>query len=140
MLPDDPPTATLDDRASDAWLADDARALRHQEAARAVLEGPDQVAFAAVTGADEIVVAKGRAAVTPGADPWLGVTDVWVHPDHRRRGLAAVVLDALLGWAAEQGAGTAYLQARQDNAGALALYDRLGFARHHSYRYLRAPG
>jgi ribosomal protein S18 acetylase RimI-like enzyme len=140
LLPADPARVALDDRASDGWLADDRRALRNLEAARAVLEGPDEVAFASVTDDAGSVVAKGRGAVTAGTDPWLGITDVWVHPDHRRRGLAAVVLDALLGWAAEQGAATAYLQARQDNAAALALYERLGFTRHHSYRYLRAPG
>ncbi len=138
LRPADPPAIRIDDRASDDWLADDERALRHRDAARAVLEGPEQVAFAAVREA-EVVVAKGRAALSPGADPWLGITDVWVHPGHRRRGLAVVVLEALLGWAAERGAATAYLQARQDNAAALALYDRLGFTRHHSYRYLRAP-
>jgi ribosomal protein S18 acetylase RimI-like enzyme len=139
LLPGDPPPVWIDDRASDAWLADDERALRHREAAHAVLEGPEQVAFAAVTEAD-VVVAKGRGALSPGTDPWLGITDVWVHPDHRRRGLAAVVLESLLDWAAEQGTATAYLQARQDNVAALTLYERLGFTRHHSYRYLRAPG
>ncbi len=138
LLPADPPPVRLDDRADDAWLADDQRALRHLEAARAVLEGPEQVAFAGITEHGS-VVAKGRGALSPGADPWLGITDVWVDPASRRRGLAAVVLRSLLAWAAERGAATAYLQARQDNAAALALYDRLGFVRHHSYRYLRAP-
>ncbi|HET6563632.1 MAG TPA: GNAT family N-acetyltransferase [Marmoricola sp.] len=138
LLPAEPPPVLLDDRASEAWLADDQRALLHREAAHAVLEGPDAVAFATLAEGG-VVVAKGRGALTPGDDPWLGITDVWVHPSHRRRGLAAVVLHALFGWAAERGAATAYLQARQDNAGALALYGRLGFSRHHSYRYLRAP-
>ena len=138
LLPPAPPPVTVDGRASDAWLADDERALRHRDAARAVLEGPGQVAFASVDEAG-VVVAKGRGALSPGSDPWLGISDVWVHPGHRRRGLAAVVLASVLGWAAEQGAATAYLQARQDNTAALALYERLGFTRHHSYRYLRAP-
>jgi ribosomal protein S18 acetylase RimI-like enzyme len=138
LLPEAAPIVTIDDRAGDAWLADDERALRHREAARAVLEGPELVAFASVAEAGA-VVAKGRGALTPDTDPWLGITDVWVHPDHRRRGLAAVVLAALFAWAAERGAATAYLQARQDNAAALALYERMGFSRHHSYRYLRAP-
>jgi ribosomal protein S18 acetylase RimI-like enzyme len=43
---------------------------------------------------------------------------------------------ALVGWGAERGATTAYLQVLADNAPALALYDRLGFATHHAYRYL----
>jgi N-acetylglutamate synthase len=61
---------------------------------------------------------------------------VWVSPDHRRRGLGLVVMAGLLGWAAERGATTAYLQVRGDNPAALALYDRLGFRAHHTYRYL----
>ena len=43
---------------------------------------------------------------------------------------------ALLEWGAEQGATTAYLQVLGDNAPALALYEGLGFATHHAYRYL----
>jgi ribosomal protein S18 acetylase RimI-like enzyme len=45
----------------------------------------------------------------------------------------------LVGWAAERGAATLYLQTRGDNPGALALYDRLGFVTHHTYRYLTVP-
>ena len=48
-------------------------------------------------------------------------------------------MDAMLDWAAERGAATAYLQVRGDNAPALALYATLGFRTHHTYRYLAAP-
>jgi GNAT superfamily N-acetyltransferase len=137
LLPATTPTTTLHDRVSDAWLADDSRATAHVAAATAVLEGPADVAFLLVGGADGTAVAKGRAALS-GHD-WVGITDVWVSPDHRRRGLAATVVHGLLGWAAELGATTAYLQVRDDNHGALALYDRLGFSRHHGYRYLAPP-
>ena len=60
LLPAEPPLVEIGSRANDAWLADDKRALDHREAARAVLEGPELVAFAAITEAD-VVVAKGRA-------------------------------------------------------------------------------
>jgi ribosomal protein S18 acetylase RimI-like enzyme len=46
---------------------------------------------------------------------------------------------ALLEWAAERGATTAYLQVRGDNTPGLALYAALGFRTHHTYRYLAAP-
>lgn len=124
---------TVSDRATGAWLADDDRARRHRDAAVAVLEGPDEVAF--VTAGDP-VVAKGRVSHV---DDWAGITDVWVSPEQRRRGLAAEVVRELVGWAAERGATTAYLQVRGDNPAALALYDRLGFGIHHEYRYLLAP-
>jgi ribosomal protein S18 acetylase RimI-like enzyme len=133
LLPADPPTARTTDRLTPEWLASDDRAREHGEDARAVLEGPDQVGFVHV---GDPLVARGRVACRGDE---AGITDVWVSPHHRRRGLATVVLAELLGWAAERGARTAYLQVRADNPGALALYARLGFSTHHAYRYLAAP-
>ena len=66
----------------------------------------------------------------------VGFRGIEVAPAHRRRGLGLTVMAALLGWGAEQGATTAYLQVLGDNAPALALYERLGFTTHHTYRYL----
>jgi N-acetylglutamate synthase len=126
-------SATVEPSASDAWLADDQRALRAPEAARAVLEGPADVGFVTV---GTPLVAKGRVSL---AGDWAGITDVWVSPDHRRQGLALIVMAALVEWAAERGASTAYLQTRGDNPAALALYERLGFVTHHTYRYLTPP-
>jgi N-acetylglutamate synthase len=140
LLPADTPGVTHSDHASPAWLADDERALQHRDAAVAVLEGPAAVRFVSVTAPDGTVVAKGRAALSERTDVWAGISDVWVSPEERRRGLGAVVLDRLLGWGAEEGATTAYLQVRLDNRGALALYERLGFVAHHRYRYLRFSG
>ena len=80
--------------------------------------------------------ASGVASV---AGDWAGFRSIEVDPDHRRRGLGLAVMAALVGWAAEQGATTAYLQVLGDNAPALALYGRLGFAEHHRYRYLAQP-
>ena len=42
----------LTEQVSEAWLASDDRALAHREAALAVLEGPEQVTFAAVADTD----------------------------------------------------------------------------------------
>jgi N-acetylglutamate synthase len=137
--PADPPPVLVERTAGPGWLADDERTLSYGAAARAVLEGPDEVGFVSVLLDDE-VIAKGRAACAhDGGEDWVGISNVWVSPDHRRRGLALVVMAALLEWGAERGATTAYLQTRGDNPGALALYDRLGFVTHHAYRYLRAP-
>ncbi len=99
-----------------------------------VVAGPDTVALAAVgpEGADG-PVAIGRGVVT---GDWLGLSAVEVLPSRRREGLARRVVDALLGWGAEQGARSAYLQTMPDNVGALALYEPYGFVTHHQYRYL----
>jgi len=67
---------------------------------------------------------------------WVGLRSVEVTPDRQRQGLGLAVVAALLGWGAERGATTAYLQVLGDNGPALALYARLGFRTHHAYRYL----
>lgn len=129
-LPETTPAVSVGTAATSAWLANDDRALAHRDAALAVLEGPQEVAFVSV---GTPVVAKGRVSCE---GDWAGITDVWVSPDHRRQRLGFVVLEAMLDWAAERGATTAYLQVRGDNRPGLALYDALGFRTHHTYRYL----
>lgn len=136
VLPGSPPEVEVADRAAAAWLANDDRAKAHHDDALLVLEGPPQVGFVSVPGPHGTVLAKGRVAVD---GDWAGITDVWVSPDHRRRGLASVVMAAILEWAGERGATTAYLQVRGDNPAGLAVYGRLGFRTHHAYRYLAAP-
>ncbi len=79
--------------------------------------------------------ASGVAAVD---GDWAGFRTIEVAADRRREGLGLAVMSELIGWAAEQGATTAYLQVLGDNAPALALYERLGFVEHHRYRYLAA--
>ena len=81
--------------------------------------------------------ASGVAAVE---GDWAGFRTIEVAPERRREGLGVAVMAALVEWAAEQGATTAYLQVLGDNAPARALYGRLGFVEHHHYRYLAAPG
>jgi ribosomal protein S18 acetylase RimI-like enzyme len=136
LVPSDAPPVDVASTASDAWLANDSRALRSLSTARAVLEGPAEVGFVTVGPTPDDVWAKGRVSTS---DDWAGITDVWVDPARRRGGLALVVMQELVRWVGERGATTTYLQTRGDNAAALALYDRLGFVTHHEYRYLAAP-
>jgi ribosomal protein S18 acetylase RimI-like enzyme len=143
LLPTAPPTVTVTATASPAWLANDDRARSHLEDAVAVLEGPAAVGFAVVPSPVSDPLSPGTAAAKGRVSchgDWAGITDVWVSPEHRRQGLGSVVMAALLRWAAERGATTAYLQVRGDNPVALALYAALGFRTHHTYRYLAAPG
>ena len=81
-------------------------------------------------------VASGIAAY---ANDWVGFRSIEVDPFHRRHGYATSIMAALIEWGAEQGASTAYLQVLGDNQPGLALYGRLGFGLHHSYRYLATP-
>ncbi|HEY9472719.1 MAG TPA: GNAT family N-acetyltransferase [Mycobacteriales bacterium] len=85
---------------------------------------------------DGQTLAVARAVVD---QDWVGLTALEVREDQRRQGLASRLLRAVLEWADTQGASRIYLQVAQTNIGALALYDRLGFARHHQYRYRVGP-
>lgn len=122
-----------------AWLATDERTARQPDVARQVLErreGQQGVWFATVREGDE-VVARGRGVAH---DDWLGLASLWTHPDRRGAGLGRAVVAALLREGAELGVTTAYLQVVTANTAARVLYERLGFAEHHRYDYLRAPG
>jgi GNAT superfamily N-acetyltransferase len=66
---------------------------------------------------------------------WLGVFGMATDPGLRRRGIATAVVGALARAGVEAGATRAYLQVEVDNAPALALYRRLGFAPSHRYHY-----
>lgn len=118
----------LSDRADEAWLAGDPLLVAAGADAVGVLERCEDVAFARIED-----VAWGRASL---AEDWVGFTNIVVAPGARRQGLAMQIMAALTEWAAERGASTAYLQVVADNRSAYALYEKLGFRAHHSYRYL----
>lgn len=126
LLPGAPVTLS---RTPDAdWLGAYHRTGDLAQAALAVVTGGPSVWFATMPGA------IGRAVVD---GPWALFGAVEVIPSHRRRGLATAVMGALARQAAAEGATAAYLQVEADNAGARALYDRLGFSDHHGYHYRR---
>ena len=56
-------------------------------------------------------------------------------PAHRRQGLGAAIVRALLADASQQGSRAAYLQVTADNEAALALYRQLGFEQVYDYWY-----
>jgi ribosomal protein S18 acetylase RimI-like enzyme len=55
------------------------------------------------------------------------ITSLFVHPEHRRRGVAQLMLEQLLAQAAEGGLHSVRLEVVADNRGAIVLYERLGF-------------
>lgn len=66
---------------------------------------------------------------------WVGLYGLHTHPSQRRKGLGRRVFNALLGWAASNGASTAYMHVEKDNYAAMPLYRGLGFAEIYSYWY-----
>ena len=55
------------------------------------------------------------------------ITNIATHPEHRRRGDAARVLEELLCVARERGLSEVTLEVRASNEAAIALYERYGF-------------
>ncbi|WP_375491821.1 GNAT family N-acetyltransferase [uncultured Jatrophihabitans sp.] len=133
----DPPPARvrLAGTPDPAWLA---RYRAHDDAAAAapaLLTRHNDATFASVEVAGQTVgVARGCVD-----DGWLGVSAVEVDPAHRRAGHAAALTRTLWAWGAGRGARRSYVQVESDNAPALALYERLGYWRHHEYHYRREP-
>ena len=52
---------------------------------------------------------------------------MWVHPDHRRTGVASALLDAVRSWARDDGATGLILWVTRTNDPAATLYRRAGF-------------
>jgi ribosomal-protein-alanine N-acetyltransferase len=55
------------------------------------------------------------------------ITDVAVWPEHRRKGVAQALMEALLREAKEQGLCQIFLEVRESNQAAIALYEKTGF-------------
>lgn len=56
------------------------------------------------------------------------VTNVATHPDHRRRGIGRQILRRMLAEAADRGIASVFLEVRESNSAARALYASEGFS------------
>jgi len=120
----------------EAWLSRYQRFSTPGPHVLRVLGGGPSVWFATVAGGaiGEAPAAIGRCVVD---GRWAGFMAVEVAPEHRRRGLATSVMAALARRALDEGASAAWLQVEEENEGARALYDGMGFAAHHRYHHFR---
>lgn len=56
------------------------------------------------------------------------ITNVAVHPDHRRRGLASAILNSLIRYAKSCHVDSVTLEVRTSNSAAISLYKKAGFS------------
>ncbi len=92
--------------------------------------------FAATATAETVLQSCG-AAILDGRS--TGIFAMATRPEHRRGGLARLILDILLREASIRGATTAWLQVMPSNDRAVPLYRAFGFESAHAYHYRSAP-
>lgn len=124
----------LEDAPSDDWVRGAAIAYELADWQRDILGRivasiRVDTAFATVS-LDGEALGYGLAVAERG---YVGLYDLAVTPAARGRGVGARMVTELLAWGVSNGARTGYLQVRETNTGAQALYRRLGFA--DAYRY-----
>lgn len=141
-LPDGAPETTpgvvvrRDPAPSPAWIAANAAGYGgekanadHLAAIVGRIRAPACFATLAAEGED---VAWGIGVVVDGR---LALQDLVVRPDVRGRGHGRRLVDTLLAFGRARGASEAFLQVREDNAIARALYARRGFATAYAYHH-----
>ncbi len=111
-------------------------APHHRALHRSMLQAIAHPAAYALLHAQGQPVGFGLAVLERGA---VGLYDLAVAPAHRGCGRGRALVGALLHWAVEAGATSAYLQVRAQNTPALSLYEAMGFKTAYSYHY-RVPG
>ena len=121
---------------TDEWLegyclAQDAslNQMSYRRLALSLVQEPSVYVLVQVDGQDAAV---GRGVLE---QDWLGVFGMSTRAEFRRRGLATSVLSTLARWAQEHGAGQMYLQVMENNPGAKALYENVGFETLYHYHY-----
>ncbi len=81
---------------------------------------------------------QGRAVgLATVAGALAAIYSVAVDDDHRRKGLATETMGTAEAWAKNRGAATAFLQVREDNHAAQAMYAGLGYEERYRYHYLQ---
>ena len=143
-IPDDcsgDPSVLLEPNVSKRWVRETARSYGGEKADDTILVEivsriRQEAAFASLD-LDERHVAWGLGVVERG---YVGLYDIVVSPDLRGIGLGRRIVMSLMAWGRERGAHSAYLQVREDNAVARALYELIGFSPAYRYAHRVMPG
>ncbi|MFY3385983.1 GNAT family N-acetyltransferase [Paracidovorax sp. MALMAid1276] len=134
------PQALVSTSPSDTWLEGFATANgvapHHRRLHQRMLESIAHPAAYALLLDQGYGVGFGLAVLERGS---VGLFDLAVASTHRGGGRGRALVQALLHWAVQAGATSAYLQVRAHNDAALRLYEGMGFRAAYEYHY-RVPG
>ncbi len=112
------------------WPVDGARERSQESFAQLLPQGPatpDHHLFEIVAGDAGVVGSLWYGVYTEGEQRQVHVYDVWVHPTHRRHGYAVAAFAAMEAQVRALGIERIGLHVFAHNAGAQALYARLGY-------------
>ncbi len=131
-----PQTAALSEFLSDEWLSAFCRMSAVGDKQRDTLHRMlDNIThrhcFAAVLVGDKLI-ACGLGVLQAGS---LGLFDIVTDSVYRRQGFARQIVNTILLWGQQNGAGSAYLQVMLNNFPALQLYSTIGFVEKYQYWY-----
>ena len=83
------------------------------------------LAFVAVESGQDVGLVRGAPDREVAKAARLG--SLWVAPEARGKGVGAALIDAVVGWARDDGFVEVLLDVSDDNVTAIALYDLVGF-------------
>ncbi|MGO4572186.1 GNAT family N-acetyltransferase [Microvirga sp. 2TAF3] len=135
------PEVTIEPQVSKQWVREAAQSYGGAKADDATLiqivsRIRQKVAFATLN-LDDRPVAWGLGVAERGH---VGLYDIVVAPDLRGIGLGRRVVSSLMAWGCREGAHTVYLQVREENEIARALYEAFGFKPAYRYTHRVMPG
>lgn len=89
-------------------------------------------------GKPSSLVGEGYCTLLPNPNdifPYIGLSGIWTHPDHRRQYIATNIVNTAIRWGEQQNAAGAILMTLADNTPATTAYLRHGFFAHHTYQF-----
>ena len=95
----------------------------------AFLAAPGHVMFVAVDDQEVVGQIRGMVHLQPDRASDLYIDNLGVAPSHKRRGIATMLIAALIAWAKAQGCISVWLATETDNDEAMGLYGMLQFER-----------
>ena len=138
------PTVHIEDHPDDKWLEmyhahGDALSPAALERLHTCMVGTLGFARLVMEG-ETVAIARGAISESGDGTAWLGLSNVEVAANSRRRGFGTLLGQHLLRWGRDNGAEHAYLTVPASNTAGVRLAEKLGFIEQHRRVYARLRG